>query len=314
MTPHDLDAHRSTLLAHCYRMMGSPTDAEDAVQDTLLKAWKNLDRFEGRSSLKTWLTSIATRVCLDLLESRAARRLVTYTRSDASFGDSAPLAELDTYPLEAAAPSSWIEPLPDARIASREGIRLAWIAALQSLAPRQRAALLMAEVLDYSAAEIAETLSTTVAAVNSALQRARETLAKRLADGPAPRPIDPLLVERFVDAFERYDVLALTQLLRDDAVMSMPPLSIWLEGPAAIGAWLEGRGKGCRGSRLVPTAANGQIAFGQYRVGASPGAPHTPWALVVLDAAPDGQRIESLTYFLDTATVFPRFGLPLELP
>lgn len=317
-TAADLDAHRPALLAHCYRMLASQADAEDAVQEVLLKAHKSLDRFEGRSSLKTWLTSIATRVCLDLLEQRnSQRRLLTASRADAGPGP-VPLGELDTVPLVPT--SGWVEPIadsrldPELRLMRRESVRLAWVAALQTLAPRQRAALLMAEVLDLSAAEIAETLSTTVPAVNSALQRARETLSRRSADGPEPRPIDSGLVERFVSAFERYDTHALAQILREDAVMSMPPFAIWLEGPASIAAWLLGRGAACRGSRLVPTSANGQVAFGQYKPATDdPTSPLVPWALVTLEAEMSGERLESMTFFLDTATLFPRFGLPAEL-
>lgn len=313
VTPQDLETHRPALLAHCYRMMASPADAEDAVQETLLKGWKNLDQFEGRASLKTWLTTIATRVCLDLLENRAARRLLTHSRSDDTLGGAAPIDDLEHYPL--ARVDGWVEPLPDhlatdphRRVESLEGVRLAWITALQTLAPKQRAALLMAEVLDYSANEIAEALAMTVPAVNSALQRARDTLARRPSDGPERRPIDPVLVERFVSAFERYDIEALTRLLRDDAVMSMPPYAIWLDGPSAIAAWLSGRGLGCRGSHLLPTGANGQIAFGQYRADGS------AWSLAVLEADKSGEHLESLTYFLDTAALFPHFGLPLLWP
>lgn len=320
--PDTLEAHRPALLAHCYRMMASQADAEDAVQEALLKAHRSLDRFEGRSSIKTWLMTIATRVCLDHLEQKkTARRLLTASRADATSGP-VPLGELDTVPLVPT--GGWVEPLaqagdaglsPESHLMRRESVRLAWVTALQTLAPRQRAALLMAEVLDLSAAEIAAELSTTVAAVNSALQRAREMLSRRPADGPEPRPIDPQLVERFVSAFERYDTTALTRLLREDAVMSMPPFSLWLEGPASIAAWFVGRGAACRGSRLVPTTANGQVAFGQYKpaVAGDPTSPLLPWALVVIEVEPSGERLESMTFFLDTATFFPRFGLPTEL-
>ncbi|HRE91378.1 MAG TPA: RNA polymerase subunit sigma-70, partial [Myxococcota bacterium] len=254
----DLVRLRPALLAHCYRMMASQADAEDAVQETLLKAFKSFDRFEGRSSLKTWLMTIATRVCLDRLEQRkTTRRLLTSARLDMASGP-VPLGELDTVPLVPT--NDWVEPVPftaadsdtvtspESRLMRRESVRLAWVAALQSWAPRQRAALLMAEVLELSAAEIASELSTTVPAINSALQRAREMLSRRPGDGPEPRPIDQGLVERFVSAFERYDTEALTRILREDAVMSMPPLSIWLEGPTSIAAWLVGRGAACRGS------------------------------------------------------------------
>lgn len=323
--PADLERHRAALLSHCYRMTGSLADAEDAVQDALLKGWRALPSFEGRSSIKTWLIRIATRVCLDQLEARRRerRRLVTPGPLDPAYGPPTPRADLDTVALIQDPASAFIEPLPDraldldalapeARLVQREGVRLAYIAALQRLAPRQRAALLMAEVLDMSAADIAETLGTTVAATNSALQRARETLSRDPDAGPG-RPFDPALVDRFMRAFEAYDVEALKRLLRDDARMSMPPFRLWLEGPDAIASWLLGRGSGCRGSRLIPTRANGAPAFGQYRPGPSPTEPHVPWALVVLGADDRGDSLVSMTYFLDTATLFPAFGLPSSL-
>lgn len=343
-------------MAHCYRMLGAVADAEDAVQEALVKAWRNREAFEGRAALKTWLTRIATRVCLDHLEGRSrhlleGRRLATAGLARADFGAPTPTEALGTVELVASSPLEWVTPIPDALIglapafgsqpgpdpanqaALRQSVRLAFIAALQCLAPRQRAALLMAEVLDMSAAEIADALETTVPAVNSALQRARDTLGRRrpdpehvslgLADvhGPDRAASSAALAERFVAAFERYDVEGLTALLREDAVMSMPPFELWLEGPASIGAWLLGRGCGCRGSRLVRTAANGQLAFGQYRPGASPDDPHVPWALIVLELEAEPQvgaagftaRIAGMTYFLDTASLFPRFGLPMAL-
>jgi RNA polymerase sigma-70 factor (ECF subfamily) len=341
-TERDLESYRSVLTAHCYRMMGSPADADDAVQETLIKAWKALPTFEGRSSLKTWLNRIATRVCLDHLETRSrhlleGRRLATRSDAHADLGPATPQALLDDVPLIPESPSVWVEPIndlavgltpdldPAERAMTRQSVRLAFVTAVQTLAPRQRAALLMAEVLDLSAAEIADTLETSVPAVNSALQRARQTLARRAPLDTSSDALDTLapstspIVDRFMEAFERYDVAALTRLLRDDAIMSMPPFRLWLEGPASIAAWLTGRGCGCRGSRLVPTSANGQPAFGQYRPGDTPGAPHKPWALIVLDLGPEPKHghvdpaITGMTYFLDTAALFPRFGLPLEL-
>ncbi len=348
-TERDLESYRSVITAHCYRMMGSPADADDAVQETLIKAWKALATFEGRSSLKTWLTRIATRVCLDHLETRSrhlleGRRLATRSDAHTDLGPATPQSAQNDVSLIPESPSVWVEPIndlaigltpdldPAERAMTRQSVRLAFVTAVQTLAPRQRAALLMAEVLDLSAAEIADTLETSVPAVNSALQRARQTLARRAplhtsSDAASSEvaldtlaPTTSPLVDRFMEAFERYDVAALTQLLRDDAIMSMPPFLLWLEGPASIGAWFTGRGCGCRGSRLVPTSANGQPAFGQYRPGDTPGAPHKAWALIVLDLGPDAKRgevdtvITGMTYFLDTAALFPRFGLPLELP
>jgi RNA polymerase sigma-70 factor (ECF subfamily) len=217
----------------------------------------------------------------------------------------------------------WLEPIPDVhaipadadpaeRAALRESIRLAFVAALQQLPPRQRAALLLADVLGWPATEIASALQTTAAAVNSALQRARATLAASAPSAGAAdlSPEQQALLARYVDAFERYDVDALAALMREDATLSMPPYTLWLRGPAAIRTWFLGRGIGCRGSRLVPTSANGLPAFGQYRPG-GPGEPHRPWSLVVLELA--GDRIAAMNHFLDTGTLFPRFGLPPEL-
>ena len=310
----DLELHRAALTGHCYRMLGSAAEADDAVQETMMRAWRALERFEGRSSLRTWLTRIATRVCLDALADRTRRGRPVELGPVSSVDD--PLVEL---PGE-----RWIEPIPDAQAlpanadpseiaALRESIRLAFVAALQHLPPRQRAALLLTEVLGWPAAEVADSLETSVAAVNSALQRARATLATRdlgrahgpLTDGQAA------LLERYVDAFERYDVDGLTRLLHADATMSMPPYALWLRGPESVRAWLLGRGVGCRGSRLVPTAACGSPAFGQYRPPSEPGGKHTAWSLIVLEL--DGDKIAAMNYFLDTGHLFPRFGLPLEL-
>jgi RNA polymerase sigma-70 factor, ECF subfamily len=315
-----LEEHRAALTGHCYRMLGSVADAEDAVQETMVRAWRALDRFEGRSALRTWLYRIATRVCLDALQARS-RRGRPMGLGPAGTVD-APLIELPS--------SRWIEPVPDAmalpsdsdphELASlRQSIRLAFVAALQHLPPRQRAVLLLAEVLGWQAAEIAEGLETTVAAVNSALQRARATLAplelradvESVGSAESLTADESTLVDRYVDAFERYDVEALARLLHEDATLSMPPYTLWLRGHDSIGRWLLGRGAECRGSRLVPTAACGSAAFGQYR-SAGPGQGHRPWALVVLEIS--NGRIAAINSFLDTAALFPRFGLPAELP
>lgn len=310
----DLEHHRAALTGHCYRMLGSASEADDAVQETMVRAWRALDRFEGRASLRTWLTRIATRVCLDALGARERRARPMELGPVGTVDD-----ELLALPGE-----RWIEPIPDAMALPansdpselavlRESIRLAFVAALQHLPPRQRAALLLTEVLGWPAADVADSLETSVAAVNSALQRARATMATRDPERPrAPLSGDQsALLARYVDAFERYDVDALTRLLRDDATMSMPPYALWLRGPEAVGKWFLGRGAGCRGSRLVATAACGSPAFGQYRPPAEPGGPHTPWSLVVLDL--DGDRIAAMNYFLDVGDLFPRFGLPSEL-
>ncbi|WP_437323137.1 sigma-70 family RNA polymerase sigma factor [Sorangium sp. So ce381] len=308
-----LEEHRAALTGHCYRMLGSVVDADDAVQETMVRAWRSLDKFDGRSSLRTWLYRIATNVCLDARADRARRARPLEEGPVGTVDD-----ELQTRPR-----THWLEPVPDAhalpadidaaeRVVLRQSIRLAFVAALQHLPPKQRAALLLTEVLGWSAAEVADSLSTSVAAINSALQRARATLASRdLGDVRAalPEP-EAALVDRYVTAFEQYDVDRLAALLHEDATLSMPPFTLWLRGPDAIRAWLLGRGAGCRGSRLVPTAACGSPAFGQYRP--APEGGHRAWALIVLELA--GDRIASMTSFLDTETLFPRFGLPLELP
>jgi RNA polymerase sigma-70 factor (ECF subfamily) len=309
-TMHDLEVHRAALTGHCYRMLGSASEADDAVQDTMIRAWRALERFEGRSSLRTWLIRIATRVCLDSLGDRTRRSRPVDLR---------PVCTIDT-PLTELPSSHWLEPIPDALALPtdadpgelailRQSIRLAFVAALQLLPPRQRAALLLADVLGFRAAEIAELLEMSVAAVNSALQRARATLEARGVDdlhAPVEEPSN--LLDRYVDAFERYDVDALAGLLREDACMSMPPYELWLRGHDSIRAWLLGPGAPCRGSRLIPTSACGSRAFGQYRQ-TSPGR-WTPWSLILLEFS--GEHISAMTHFLDTATLFPRFGLPPE--
>jgi RNA polymerase sigma-70 factor (ECF subfamily) len=313
-TAEQLETHREALVGHCYRMLGSVAEADDAVQETLVRAWRALEGFDGRASLRTWLYRIATHVCLDALADRARRERPVFVGPAGTVND-----ELVERPR-----THWLEPIPDAhalpadgdpaeRAALRQSIRLAFVAALQRLPPRQRAALLLAEVLGWSATEIASALDTTVAATNSALQRARATLAESAPPEGAAAGLSPAqetLLARYVDAFERYDVEALAALLREDATLSMPPYTLWLQGPAAIKAWFLGRGIGCRGSRLVSTAANGLPAFGQYRPG-GPGRPHRPWSLVVLELS--GDRITAMNHFLDTATLFPRFGLAPEL-
>src|SRR5687767_6795851 len=254
----DLETHRSALTGHCYRMLGSPSDAEDAVQETMVRAWQSLSRFEGRSSVRTWLYRIATNVCLDALSDRSRRM------RPIEEGPAGTVADV----LETRPRTHWLEPIPDAEAlpadadpfeltALRQSIRLAFVAALQHLPARQRAALILTEVLGWSAAEVAECLETSTAAVNSALQRARATLDTTVVTGSEERLTEEQarLLERYVDAFHRYDVDGLAGLLREDATLSMPPYTLWLRGPETIRAWLLGRGAGCRGSRLVPTSA-----------------------------------------------------------
>lgn len=311
-TALDLDAHRGQLTGYCYRMLGSGADAQDAVQETMLRAWRAGDGFAGRSSVRTWLYRIATNVCLDMARS-AGRRARPVDLGPAG----APTVEgLGARRTEQA----WVLPVPtDALdpaevVVGREHVRLAFVAALQHLPPRQRTVLVLCEVLRWSAAEVAELLGTSTASVNSALQRARATLAAAQTGSgrdPAPLTADLAgLLARYVAAFERYDVDALVRLLREDAVMDMPPYPLWLRGPADIAAFLLGPGAGCRGSRLVATSANGQPAFGQYHP--DPAGGFAPWALVVLDVR--GDRVAGLSNFLDAAALFPAFGLPDRLP
>ncbi|MEU9030218.1 sigma-70 family RNA polymerase sigma factor [Streptomyces sp. NPDC048383] len=311
-----MDRYRVELTGYCYRMLGSAFDAEDAVQDTYIRAWRGFDKFEGRSSLRSWLYRIATNVCLDLLSAgnkRARPMDLTAPQHQAS----AVLNERSEV--------TWLEPVPDGRVLphtadpaemalAKESVRLAFVAALQHLPAKQRAVLILREVLAWKADEVALLLDTTVASVNSALQRARATLAgRRIQESEAADPLDgeqAKLLEQYLSAFEAYDISRLTALLHEDAVLSMPPFDLWLQGHADIAAWHLGQGIGCKGSRLVPTTANGMPAFGQYRPDPS-GKGHTPWALQVLEVS--GGRIVGLNAFLDTARWFPLFGLPEQL-
>jgi RNA polymerase sigma-70 factor (ECF subfamily) len=308
----ELERHRRELTAYCYRMLGSPFEAEDAVQDTLLRGWRSIERFEGRSSLRSWLYRIATNVCLDMLSGKQRRArpmdLGGARSPDGPIGEILPEV-------------TWIEPVPDELVLSgqdpaavaqsRESIRLAFVAALQHLPPRQRAALILCEVLHWKASEVSELLDTSVAAVNSALQRARATLDATETQDAGRSSLserDGELLARYVDAFQRYDMDALTALIHEDATQSMPPYELWLSGREDILGWWVGQGAGCRGSRVIPTiAANGSPAFGQYKPAES-GDGYEPWALQVLEIS-DG-RIVELTFFLATDTLFPLFGLP----
>ena len=310
----ELEQHRAELTAYCYRMLGSPFEAEDAVQETLLRAWRGLDRFEGRAALRSWLYRIATNVCFDMLNARERR---------ARPMDLGPAREPVESNLNALPEVTWIEPLPATALAAEsdpaevavahETIRLAFVAALQHLPPRQRAVLILCEVLRWKASEVAELLETSVASVNSALQRARATL--ETSDVGVDRAqldeADRELLSRYVAAFEAYDIEALTSLIHEDATQSMPPFDLWLSGRDDIFEWWLGPGIGCRGSRVIPTvAANGSPAFGQYKPSET-GSGFDPWALQVLEVS-DG-RIVELTFFLDTDRIFPLFGLPPRL-
>jgi RNA polymerase sigma-70 factor (ECF subfamily) len=299
-------------------MLASPFEADDAVQETFIRAWRGYDRFEGRAALRSWLYRIATNVCLDMLSGRERR---------ARPMDLGPAREPIEANLNTLPEVTWIEPLPDSRVAAgdgdpaeaavaRETVRLALVAALQHLPPRQRAVLILCEVLRWKASEVAALLETSVASVNSALQRARATLeAGNVNELDAPASLDKAdeeLLARYVQAFEHYDMDALTALIHEDAKQSMPPFDLWLRGREDILKWWVGPGIGCKGSRVIPTvAANGAPAFGQYKPSES-GEGYEPWALQILEIE-DG-RIVEFTFFLDTERVFPLFGLPLEYP
>ena len=313
-----LEACRVELTGYCYRILGSAFEAEDAVQETFIRAWRAYDRFEGRAALRSWLYKIATNVCFDM-KGASQRRARPIDINPAVTADSA----LGT-PLPEAA---WIEPVPDDRAipsggdpadvaVARESIRLAFVAALQHLPPRQRAVLILREVLRWKAEEVADLLDTSTASVNSALQRARATLsAKDLVEAdPTPAELDDehrALLDRYVAAFEQYDMDALTSILNEDARWSMPPYEIWLQTQRDIVEWCLGPGNGCRGSRLLPVKVNGAPGFAQYKP--DPDGGLAPWSLQVLELEPDGGRIAGITFFLDTERFFPLFGLPAHL-
>jgi len=314
----DLEPYRRQLTGYCYRMLGSGFEAEDAVQETMVRAWKHADSFEGRSSLRSWLYRIATNVCIDM------SRQVQRRARPMEMGPSSPPDDTLLGPLLPEA--TWVTPISDrfagpqsndpAEIAEyRESIRLAFVTALQHLPPRQRAVLILCEVLRWPAAEAAELLDSSVASVNSALQRGRATLADLPVGAQAGRleDADEDLLRRYVEAFERYDIDALVALLHEDAVQSMPPFALWLQGAADIGAWMVQPGPSeCRGSRLLATRANGSPAFGQYR--RDPEGGYRPWAIQVLEVS-EG-KIAHMSFFLDfldPERLFPSFGLPLHL-
>jgi RNA polymerase sigma-70 factor, ECF subfamily len=319
--PFDLDeleSYRRELTGYCYRMLGSGFEADDAVQETMVRAWKAADRFEGRSSVRSWVYRIATNVCLDML--RGSQRRARPMEMGPSSPSSRDIATVATLPEH-----QWVSPIADDRVlpldgdpaeiaAERESIRLAFVAALQHLPARQRAALILCEVLKWQATEAAELLDSSVASVNSALQRARATLAARIDDDgpPASEPVSPeqaALLAAFVEAFERYDVDRLVTLLHDDVEMSMPPYDLWLQGPDNVRGWLLGQGLGCKGSRLVAApVANGTAAYGSYRV--DPAGGHTPWALFLIEVS--GDRVVGYHSFLDHR-LFEAFGLPAHL-
>jgi RNA polymerase sigma-70 factor, ECF subfamily len=309
----DVEQYRRELTGYCYRMLGSAFEADDAVQETIVRAWRKADTFEGRSTLRSWLYRIATNVCLDMLrgQQRRARPM-----------DLGPSSTTEAFQSVTLPEHAWVQPVPDDRVlpetgdpaelaASRESIRLAFVTALQHLPARQRAVLILREVLRWRATEVAELLDTSVASVNSALQRARATLASLDLESPPVGVVadeQRALLARYVDAFERYDIEALVALLRDEVVMSMPPYDFWLQGPSEMARWFVGPGIGCQGSRLVPIAANGCAAFGAYRV--DPAGGHRAFAIQVIELS--GERIVGHHNFVDP-TLFAAFGLPEHL-
>ena len=310
--------HRRELTGYCYRMLGSSFDAEDAVQETMVRAWRSIDGFEGRSALRSWLYRIATNVCLDQLTGRQRRALPMDLA-----GDPYPPVQASLAGRRPA--TAWVEPVldrqvlpedadPAERAVLRESIRLAFVSALQLLPPRQRAVLLLREVLRWKAEEVAQLLETTVASVNSALQRARATMAEN-GGRPDPQPLDDDtsdLLARYVDTFQRYDIDGFVQLLREDATQHMPPFEMWLRGRDDIGTWMvDGPGRECEGSRCLATTANGSPAVAQWRPDGAGG--HTPWALHVLEVE-DG-RVGHISSFLDLDRgLFARLGLPETPP
>lgn len=317
---HLTEPHRRELQVHCYRILGSLHDAEDLVQETMLRAWRRLNTYEGRASLRSWLYKIATNACLDALDKRPRRALpaATHPASDASQPFMPPITE----PV-------WLEPLPDdmladaeetpeARYTAHESITLAFLAALQTLPPRQRAVVILCDVLDWRASEAAECLGMTLPAVNSALHRARETLAKHYhrRDSVTPAHADEhtrALLDRYVRAWEAADVGALVALLKEDAVFAMPPIPSWFRGRESIRAVLEAMpfAGDARGRwKIVPTRANGEPALALYQRDEAGGGVYRGFGLQVLSI--EGDSFAEVTTFINPG-LFPRFGLPVEL-
>jgi RNA polymerase sigma-70 factor (ECF subfamily) len=309
----ELEPYLGEITGYCYRMLGSVFDADDAAQETMLRAWRAAHAFERRSTTRWWLYKIATNVCIDVLRGRTRREWPM------ALGPSINVDEAMRVPQQTE--RLWLLPLPDARlgpsrdpedvVVERDTVRLAFVAALQHLPARQRAVLLLRDVVGLRASEVAQVLETSTAAVNSALQRARATIASSDLGDPDARTLEAAerrLLAAYVAAFERYDIAGLVSLLHEDAVMSMPPYPMWLQGPTELGRWLLGPGQECRGSRMIPTAANGCAAYGQYRRDGRGG--YRPWALQVIETS--GAAISSIHYFLDTR-VFRAFALPDHL-
>jgi len=309
----DLEQYRPELTGYCYRMLGSPYDADDAVQETLVKAWQAVDRFEGRSSLRSWLYRIATNVCLDQLRTGKRRAL--------PMDLSAPVPST-TPPVDVLPETTWVHPIADSAVSAgadpaeravlQDTIRLAFVAALQHLPARQRAVLILREVLAWSAADVAELLDTTVVSVNSALQRARATIAAldtgKALTADALGEDERALLARYVTAFEAYDMTGLVALLQEDASMSMPPFALWLRGAQEMIGWYTGFGSACAGSKLVPLTLNGQPGFAQYKPDAEGG--YSAWCLQVLELS--AGRIAHIHHFLGDE-IFAQHGLPTRL-
>jgi RNA polymerase sigma-70 factor, ECF subfamily len=306
-----LERYRRELVGYCYRMLGSIYEAEDAVQDTMLRAWRALPRFEDRAGVRPWLYRIATNVCIDMLKGRSRRALPM---------DVAPVAAGELRRGDARPEATWIQPAPDSlvlppdrdpaeRAVSRESVRLAFIAALQHLAPRQRAVLILRDVLRWRAAEVATLLETSADAVNSALRRARAALADIDRDTAPSQPStgDREVLAAYIDAFERNDIDALVALLRDDAILEMPPFELWMRGPEHIRRWFVAA-DALSQELLTPVAANGSLAVAVYRP-RDPGGPPTAFSIQVLDIG-DG-RISAIHVFLDPG-LFELFSLPVD--
>lgn len=309
--PEEMEQYRRELTGYCYRMLGSSFEADDAVQETMVRAWRKAGGFEGRSAVRSWLYRIATNVCLDMLRSQKRRARPV---------DLGPASRVESFSADTRPDYEWVGPVPDERVlpttadpadltAAKESIRLAFVAALQHLPARQRSVLILREVLAWQASEVAELLETSVASVNSALQRARATLAARDVAQSAPVTADQqALLDRYCTAFESYDIEGLVSLLHEDAVLSMPPFELWIQGRDELARWFVGPGAGCRGSRLLPVTGNGLHGFGSYRPDGHGG--HDPWGIQLLEFR--GDRIAAQHSFIDPK-LFPEFGLPTHL-
>ncbi|HET9104070.1 MAG TPA: sigma-70 family RNA polymerase sigma factor [Solirubrobacteraceae bacterium] len=307
-----MESHRRELTGYCYRMLGAGSEAEDAVQETFLRAWRAREKFERRSTLRSWLYTIATNVCLDM-PGKPQRRARPMDLVSPSTTESAVLGLRSD--------DTWVQPISDDRALPdvadpaemaglRESIRLAFVAALQHLPPRQRAVLILREVLHWQAAEVAELLGSSVASVNSALQRARSTLdgLSLKSDEAGLDTDDEVLLQEYVSAFEAYDIERFVKLLRDDVAFSMPPHALWIRGPQEVSRWMLGPGIGCRGSRLIALHANGCPAFASYKP--SPEGGWAPWSIQVVEIK--AGELTAIHNYLNTG-LFESFGLPARL-